>query len=323
MTASMLGLVFCLALPGVDPETPRQPNPFAPSLPLLTEAEEEHLDHVIDRFILYDTGRLPGPEGVRARQEFEKLGPPAIPALIRGMNRAAAIDHSCPAVVIAKKLSRLLGTSSDVELLEYARENIGAGVTRSKHMSVLQDLRVMCMLRKAAVARQEAIASAARSAKLRTASTGELVEAAGQQRGQRLVEVLNELARREGEDVLGALGAGASVASDAETKRQAREILRRRLLGLSATDLRSLLGADHSEVRAMAARVIGEKRLPLGGDLIARLKDDDPWVQESAHFALVRLSRGQDFGPRRDASVSEREIAINRWESWWGRVGGR
>src|SRR5207244_13235895 len=89
-----------------------------------------------------------GEDGKKAGAEFQRLGPEAIPALTRGLNRAAAIEHSCPAVTIAKKLDRMLRASNDAELLEFARENIGAGVTQSRHMGVIRDLRVVCIIRK-------------------------------------------------------------------------------------------------------------------------------------------------------------------------------
>src|SRR6516165_417078 len=74
----------------------RKPNPFAPSLPELTDAEEEKLDQTINRFIAADTGKLQGAEARDAVADFKKVKPEAIPALIRGLNRAARIDHSCP-----------------------------------------------------------------------------------------------------------------------------------------------------------------------------------------------------------------------------------
>src|SRR4051812_31200629 len=125
MNVTLFSLAFAALLaadPAPRPEATRQPHPLAPSLPQLTEEEEGELDRIIDRFILYDTGRLPGAEGGKALQEFERLGPEATFALVRGMNRAARIEHSCPAVVIARKLSRILLASNDPELLEFARE---------------------------------------------------------------------------------------------------------------------------------------------------------------------------------------------------------
>src|SRR5262249_60044157 len=115
MNATFVGLALAFLLPG---EPPRQPHPLAPSLPQLADQEEERIDKIIDRFILYDTGKLHGAEAKQALTEFQKLGPEATPALLRGLNRAAAIEHSCPALVIAKKLARILNATTDVELLE-------------------------------------------------------------------------------------------------------------------------------------------------------------------------------------------------------------
>src|SRR3954453_17342179 len=96
-------LVLCLGIGSSDGEAskPRQPSAIAPSLPALTREEEDKLDDVIDRFILADTGRLKGPEGRKAVQEFEALKSEAIPALIRGVNKAARINHSCPVLMIS------------------------------------------------------------------------------------------------------------------------------------------------------------------------------------------------------------------------------
>src|SRR5438309_7500923 len=112
--------------PAVQTETARKPNPFAPSLPQLSDEEENQLDQTIDRFIDYESGKVRGPDAKKVLADFQKLRPEAIPALIRGLNRAAKIEHSCPAVIIAKKLARMLHATKDPELLEFARENVGA-----------------------------------------------------------------------------------------------------------------------------------------------------------------------------------------------------
>jgi hypothetical protein len=167
MSATLFAAVAAL-LPLADPqpprtgtidnkiatETPRKPHPFAPSLPELSDAEEKKIDAVIDRFIDADTGKLAGPDAKTAIQEFHKLGPEATFALIRGLNKAAKIDHSCPAVTIARKLNGTLRSTADTQLLQFARENIGAGVEKSRHMAVIKDLKMTCTARKAQVERQ-------------------------------------------------------------------------------------------------------------------------------------------------------------------------
>ena len=159
MSPTLLALVLA-TLPLADPEqpnklsntsTPRKPHPLAPSLPELTDKEEEQIDRIVERFIQADTGKLKGDAARQAIADFQKLGPEATFALIRGLNRAAAIEHSCPAVTIAKKLNGILSKTKDRQLLDFARENAGAGVEKSRHMNVIKDLRVNCTLRKNAL----------------------------------------------------------------------------------------------------------------------------------------------------------------------------
>jgi hypothetical protein len=140
------GLMLCAEPPAEKPSdqtpTPRKRHPFAPSLIETTKEEEAKFDKIIDRFILADTGKLKGPEFKQAMEDFDKLPPESIFALIRGMNKAATINHSCPALTIAKRLHKQLRVSNDVELLTFSRQNIGAGVERSQHADAIKDLRL-------------------------------------------------------------------------------------------------------------------------------------------------------------------------------------
>src|SRR5579884_2529437 len=156
MTATLLTLTVVIALGPAQPTykgQPRKPSPVAPSLPLLTDEEEDELDRIIDRFIAADIGKLTGAEARKAKEDLKKLGPPAIPALIRGLNRAAKLEQSCPALILARRLSDLLNRTDDLELLEFARENIGAGVEKSRHLGALRGLRGEIVLRKGLVTR--------------------------------------------------------------------------------------------------------------------------------------------------------------------------
>src|SRR5437879_13169958 len=106
MHATLLTLTLALVYPADPPkdlETPRKPNPLAPSLRELTEEEEKALDEVIDRFIQYDSGQLKAADGKKTVRHFQSLGPDAIPALIRGLSRAAETDHRCAAVTITRE----------------------------------------------------------------------------------------------------------------------------------------------------------------------------------------------------------------------------
>jgi len=328
MTPTILTLTVALLLPGEPPSknkyADRLPHPFAPSLPQLTDEEEEQIDGVIERFIQQDIGKLRGAEAKRAVKEFNQLGPESIPAMIRGMNRAAHIESSCPAVLIAKKLATMLRASTDPELLEFARENIGAGVTRSRHLAVLKELRVACMIRKNQVAKQPAVLRTSPGPPtLRTMTTKELAEALGKERGPRLKMIIAQLERRNGDDAIAALGSAAASFAETELKEYARRALERNLSRLGSAALKEKLKDDSAEVRAAAARVVGSKKLRFGDELIALLSDENVDVREAARAALVKLSGGTDFGPDVEANAAQRAEAVKKWKAWWKKQAGR
>jgi hypothetical protein len=101
-------------------------------------------DAVVQRFVLYDIGRLRGLPGRKAALDFEALGPDAIRALMRGLNQSATLDASCPVVSISDKLSRLLATCNDAELLAEVRDSIGKGVGPTLHHAYLTALKQSC-----------------------------------------------------------------------------------------------------------------------------------------------------------------------------------
>ncbi len=114
----------------------------------LSFEEEAKIDKIVQRFIEFDIGQLKGPEGKQALADFQKLGPESIPALIRGLNRSANMGHSCPVAIIAKKLKPLLTSSEDEFVLDYARQEIGAGVRQSPYTGLLNELKVATIIRK-------------------------------------------------------------------------------------------------------------------------------------------------------------------------------
>jgi hypothetical protein len=329
MTATLYAAAAAALLAAqADPDRPRGPHPFAPSLPELTDEEERRLDEVIDRFIRFDTGRLPGEAGRQAKAVFDRLGPEAIPALIRGLNRAAKLDHSCPVATIAKKLARMLASSTDAELLDFARENIGAGVRGSPHLGILRDLRVACNLRRNALARAgvrptpySAPPAPPAAKTLAGLSVSELAELAGKERGPKLEQALTELEKRSGDEALAALAAAAT-SYDAKAQQFARGLLAGHLARQAAEVVRERLKDGREEVRAAAAQAAGAKRLMLGAELIDLLTDEDARVRRSARQALIQLNRGADLGPRGD-SAADREQAAKQWKAWWDRTGGR
>ncbi len=317
-------LVLTLAFFGADvkadskeKEKPKH-SPYGPSLPYLTKEEEDKLDEIVDRFMLYDIGQLRGIEGARALKAFRDLGPEAIPSLVRGLNRAATIEHSCPVVVIAQKLGRLLAASDDEELLEYVKDNIGSGVGRTRHAGVLQDLRVGVSLRKNAVTRRAASSPGAKSP--RAMSVSELADAASNDRGTRLKSILTELEKRRGDEVLPALAA-ATESYEEDIKKLGRDLLDRHLARQTEAVVKDKLNDRVLEIRRAAIRAAA-RRPRLTGDLIDLLDDDKTEVRAAAHEVLVKLNRGQDLGPSGDGKEKIAE-AQAKWRRWWTGKKGR
>jgi hypothetical protein len=311
-----------------EPTQARNPNPLAPSLPELTRTEEQKIERIINRFIDADSGQLPSTEVREAVNDFKNLKAEAIPALIQGLNRAAKIDHSCPAVTIAAKLARMLKASRDPMLLDFARENIGAGITQSRHMVVIKDLRLRCTLRKRYLAEHglesyEPFVEPAQPViirpgqnELRNQPTNQLVYATMQESGRRLRAILKELARRDGEMALDGL-ASAALTTEKEDQEFARKLLREKMARLDNAELTGKLTSKIPEIRAAAAQVAADKGLETVPKVIAMLQDPFPNVQKAAHEALVRLAKGIDFGPKADASPKEREQAKQLWLEWF------
>jgi hypothetical protein len=324
-------LVLTLAVLGAGDDVPSRSSatrekekpkhsPYAPSLPYLTKEAEDKLDEIIDRFMLYDIGRLQGQEAAKALKDFKNLGPEAIPALVRGVNRAAAIEHSCPVVVIAQKLGRLLAASDDQELMEFVRDNIGSGVGRTRHAGVLQDLRIGVSMRKNALARQGSAASGPKSP--RVMSVVELADAASTERGPRLKLILVELEKRRGPEVVPAL-ANAAASYEKDIQKLGRDLLDRHLSRQTEAVVKEKLSEELIEVRTSAIRVIASKKPRLYSELIELLSDEKNEVRASAREALVKLSRGQDFGPVDGADKAAIAEAQAKWRSWWDRKQGK
>lgn len=122
-----------------EPKRPKRPN--RPKRQQAPRTQEE-FDHVVDQFIKFDIGRLRGQAGQQANQRFRELGPEAIPALVRGLNKSAYISASCPVGVISSKLTSTVRDSHDPEMLQYVLNHLGDNVSKSApHYSRIQSVR--------------------------------------------------------------------------------------------------------------------------------------------------------------------------------------
>jgi len=284
-------------------------------------------DRIVDDFIEYDVGRLRGRAGQMANARFQSMqSPQAIPSLVRGVNRAARLRQSCPVVAVSAKLQRMLQTTADAELLRWVVENLDQSSPEITYGTYLDNIRQIANHQLAAVDEAtpevaSALQGGGTAAQLRRSrkamekwSYEDLLEAVSQERGTRLLQVLEELKDRKGARYTGALADAIAIVGD-DMKPLARGLLSARLTRMSDRTLISKLKDPNPEVRAAAAEAVGYKGTPLYKELAAALRDPNPRVVAEAHAVLVKLL-GEDFGPRPEASGLDCFEASRRWEQW-------
>jgi hypothetical protein len=330
---ALISLALLLqAAPAAD-NAPRKPHPLVPSLPLLPREEEDRLDDIVNRFIQFDLGQLGGAEGLKAQAEFQKLGPEAFFALVRGFNRALAIEGSCPAVIIARKLMTILRATNDPALLDFARENLGVGVARTPHGGVLKDLKMVALLRMRSIGKGNAAPGTDPNegkivirprqpgdGKMGGLSTLELAQAAKTAKGDKLKDILTEMEKRTGETPIAVLAAATGANVESEIRYLALELLLKNLGRQSESTIKEKLKDTRPEVRSAAAWVVADRKLAFGEELIQMLSDKDLDVGQAARQALNRLAGGDtDYGPNRGAMDAERAAAIRQWQEWWAK----
>lgn len=313
--ASFVVILACVGTGWPQEAKVHKPHPLAPSIPLLSDEEYAKIEKIIDRFIDFDSGLLPGNDGKKILADFEALGPEALPPLLEGLNKAANLQASCPAVIIAKKIKKLIIASTDGQLLDYVRDSVGLGVTIPRHQNSLKDLKLACMLRKSYLQQAGLLLPPGKKAP-KLLGTDELANAAGKEKGPYLKQVLTELEQRDGEKVL--IGLSAALARpEQETRLLAHSLLLKHLDRQSPSALKSLLQTKQEPVRLSVILYIGTRKLAWGDELIDALEDESPKVQQLARQALVQLSGGKDFGPAPTASASARQAAVEQWRQWW------
>jgi len=327
---SIIPCIACALILAQSPSSPKERarHPLAPSLPILTDAEIARYEAVVERFIQYDIGKLPKAQGEKAKEEFMRLPPEAIFVLVEGLNRAAGMEHSCPAVVIGKKVASIVRSTDDVDLLNFIKDTVGSGVKAKRHMGVIKDLQVTCILRKGYLQQQRLAAGNAprvgATLPSPNASTtsfakftpADFLAAAKDEQGPKLKSILAEAEKRKLFDVL----VIAAARPETEAKEIGESFLDKHVEQKTGPQLKDLLKHAKPEARAAAAKAIGKRGLRFEKELIDMLADDAASVQEAAHRSLVQLAKGQDFGPAADASPSERTESIRLWRAWLAKT---
>lgn len=102
---------------------------------------------------------------------------------------------------------------------------------------------------------------------------------------------------------------------EAEDK-EVLELLLREIAGDDEDTLAQKMADLNPFTRLLAAQTAGTRRLHLEANLIQRLDDPELRVREAAHQALVRISRGADFGPAVKSGPKQWARAIDDWQTW-------
>jgi hypothetical protein len=305
---AVLHLAWSQDQPGTKPNAP-----IAPSLPALTDEEEARLDGIIDRFMRYDTGKLGGAAGTRALEEFQQLGNEAIPALLRGLRKAAELEHSCPVTVIAKKLRLLLGRNDDRELLEFARDEI-TGIDSTRYRGLLTDLRVGLTRRQADLDR---LGTQPRKPTnpLARLSIDDLNRRIRTERQEKVLIALGkELTERKETAAADGLGQLASSVYPS-LKQEGSRLLGIWMGGRDGRQAAELLRHESAPVRLQAARRLVQLQDPKTVDAMVLLKDPVAQVREGLHADLVGLA-GKDVA-KPGTTAETQGKALELWLDWW------
>lgn len=114
-------------------------------------------------------------------------------------------------------------------------------------------------------------------------------------------------------------GAGKPHATQTAAAQQRERIrsLHVRRLARTPGKLRERLSDGDANIRWAAARLTASRGLPCVDELAGLLDDSDADVRHEAHEALLRISRGEDYGPFNDADPQDRQEAVQCWRDWW------
>jgi len=288
-------------------------------------------DKIVDTFIDADIGKITGVKRRNAFAEFRALNSDqALPAVVRGINKAAEIRNSCPIMVIARKMQDLVQQSTDTVVLTTALKNLNDPGEKTHYGSYLISLkadvenRLQQLEGRMGALRLKGGGTAGqlrRSLKpLSQWSVQDLTDATKVERGANLVRVLEEMKNRKGSAFTGAMLLAVETVPASE-KDLVRGLLVQRLTRLSDKQLTAYLqppavsSPGAAELRSAAIRAIDYKESKLYKPLIQRLLDPDATVRTHAYKVLVKMT-GEDFGPGAGAPLSQAFVAQKKWTQW-------
>lgn len=308
-------LVAALAL-GQPSSEERPSHPLAPSLPMATKAENAAFKKVIDRLIEVESGKFPMSAVKEATRDVEMLPPEAIFVLVDRFNFAASNEHSCPAVILARKITKIIERSGDVELVSFVRENAGAGLKAKRHLGVISDLKTASVLRRNYLTAQAVAIQQGLGKPPASMSLAELSGAVTKVPAARLPALIAEAEKRKDNQRLDVLGIAAE-RKEKDIQNLARGLLRKQTDDASEENLRKLLTHARPEVRRAAIASTEARGMSMGDALIDRLLDDDAGVRRAAYEALLRMNSGASVATWDDTSPGHRIAAVEKWREWW------
>ena len=291
----------------------REPNPLAPSLPLLSDAEEARYDKIVNQFIKYDLGQLPGAEGLKAKNDFLKLTSESIPALFRGLQISSKLEHSCPVAMISQKLKSFLLKSEDDELLDFARDELTSALEGSRHAPLLQDMRLgVTLRRKVVLANKPAVPKW-----LLSMTVAEMLKSLQEEENQQKHKLMaQELGRRGDHESLQGLGLFA-VSFYPEVKEPSIKLLQEKMRKLKIGEMQEFLKDTNPLLRQKAAEAMGNLKATKGAeDLVPLLSDSNAGVQKAVREALVKIGAGKDFGPIDFSNSESVKMSQSEWKRW-------
>ena len=291
----------------------REPNPLAPSLPLLSDAEEARYDKIVNQFIKYDLGQLPGAEGLKAKNDFLKLTSESIPALFRGLQISSKLEHSCPVAMISQKLKSFLLKSEDDELLDFARDELTSALEGSRHAPLLQDMRLgVTLRRKVVLANKPAVPKW-----LLSMTVAEMLKSLQEEENQQKHKLMaQELGRRGDHESLQGLGLFA-VSFYPEVKEPSIKLLQEKMRKLKIGEMQEFLKDTNPLLRQKAAEAMGNLKATKGAeDLVPLLLDANGGVQKAVREALVKIASGKDFGPDDFSNSESVRKSQSEWKRW-------
>lgn len=309
----MTALFVALAMGQISEDRP--PHPLAPSLPTPTKAEIAAYRKVVDRLIDVEVGNGSPTAIKEATRAVELLPPESIFVLVDRFNFAADNEHSCPCVVLGRKIAQIVGRTNDLDLVSYVKENIGAGVSAKRHRGTLKDLQVACVIRRGQIGAQAMAFKSGAERSPASMTNAELSGFAAKLPPAKLPMLLAEAAKRKDPVKLDVLGVAAE-RTEKDVQTLARGMIRKETDAAKDAELRKLLTHSRAEVRKAAVASAEARGIAWGEPIIDRLNDDDAGVRRAAFDALVRFNRGTAVAAWDDSSPGYRVQAAERWRAW-------